>query len=69
MISFTLDAWTSPNYMAFLGITAHWITKDWELKEILIDFHKLVGIHSGENLAEAFINCINEFNIITKVYN
>jgi hypothetical protein len=53
--------------MAFLGITAHWITKDWELKEILIDFYKLVGSHSGENLAEAFMNCINEFNILTKV--
>ena len=53
--------------MAFLGITAHWISKDWELKEILIDFCKLVGTHSGENLAEAFLNCVNEFNIITKV--
>jgi hypothetical protein len=67
MISFTLDAWTSPNYMAFLGITAHWITKDWELKEILIDFYKLVGTHSGENLAEAFLTCVNEFDILTKV--
>ncbi len=49
-------------------IIAHWVTKEWELKETLIDFCKLVGPHTGENLAEAFVNCINEFNIATKVY-
>ena len=54
--------------MSFLGITAHWVTKKWELKKTLIDFCKLVGSYTGENLAEAFVNCINEFNITTKVY-
>jgi len=68
MISYTLDAWTSPNCIAFLGITAHWITKDWKLKEILIDFCKLTGSHSGENLAEVFINCMDDLNILSKVY-
>ena len=51
MISFTLDAWTSPNCIAFLGITAHWISENWQLNR----FHKLRGAHSGENLAEAFV--------------
>jgi len=36
--------------------------------EILIDFYKLSGAHSGENLAEAFIKCCNEFDILSKVY-
>jgi hypothetical protein len=67
MISFTLDAWTSPNCIAFLGITAHWITKNWELKEILVDFYKLTGSHSGENLAEVFVNCMDDLNILSKV--
>jgi len=38
-----------------------------ELVEILVDFYKLNGTHSGENLAESFINCCNEFKILTKV--
>ena len=59
--------WTSANYIPFLGITAHWISKEWELVEILVDFYKLNGTHSGENLAESFINCCNEFKILTKV--
>jgi len=69
MISFTLDAWTSPNCIAFLGITAHWISENWQLNEILIDFHKLRGAHSGENLAEAFVQCCNEFDVLSKVFN
>jgi len=67
-ISFTLDAWTSPNCISFLGITAHWISKEWKLKEILVDFHKLLGSHSGENLADAFVKSCKEFNIFSKVF-
>lgn len=63
-----MDAWTSLNCIPFLGITAHWITKDWKLEEILVDFHKLYGMHSGENLAEVFLESCNELNILSKVY-
>jgi len=69
MISFTLDPWTSSNCIAFLGITAHWISENWQLNEILIDFHKLRGAHSGENLAEVFVQYCNEFNVLSKVFN
>ena len=55
MISFALDVWTSPNVYSFLAITAHWITKDWELKDTLIDFVDLSDSHSGENLCNAFV--------------
>ena len=62
-----MDAWTSPNYIPFLGITAHWIDSQWELKSILIDFVKLSGPHSGENLSEAFMTVLREFGVMTKV--
>jgi len=55
--------------LPFLGITAHWITDNWELKEVLLDFCLLLGPHSGENLAEAFERCCREFGILTKVCN
>ena len=64
-----LDAWTSANYIPFLGITVHWISSKWELKEILINFCKLSGSYSGENLYESFIKCCdNNMNILIKVY-
>ncbi|CAJ0633387.1 3590_t:CDS:2 [Entrophospora sp. SA101] len=64
-ISFTLDSWTSKNQVPFLGITAHWISKDWELKSILLDFCHLEGSHSGiatdnaSNMNSMF-NCLEQ---------
>jgi hypothetical protein len=66
-ISFTIDTWTSPNAISFLGITGHWIDLDWQLKSLTLDFVKLAGPHSGDNIADAFISCIRELGITTKV--
>jgi hypothetical protein len=66
-ISFTLDSWTSKNQIPFLGITAHWINKNWELKSILLDFCHLEGSHSGENMSEVFFGVLKSFGILTKV--
>jgi hypothetical protein len=66
-ISFTLDAWTSTTQIPFLGITAHWITADWEMKSTIIDFVHLQGPHSGNNLADAFYKVLKDYGILTKV--
>jgi len=42
-ISFTLDIWTSPSTKSFLGITAHYIDKDWKLRNVLVDFIQIFG--------------------------
>ena len=34
-ISFTVDAWTSATMVPFLGVTAHWIDKEWRLQDTL----------------------------------
>lgn len=66
-ISFTLDAWTSKNQIPFLGITAHWISENWELKNITLEFYHLKGPHSGENLAKAFFQVLKDNKLLTKV--
>lgn len=55
------------NGHAFLAITTHWITKNWEIQNSLLDFICLSGPHSGENLCNAFVNSCHEFGILTKV--
>jgi hypothetical protein len=42
-IGFTLDAWTLPNMIAFLGITAHAITAKWELIDIVVAMLQVHG--------------------------
>jgi hypothetical protein len=66
-ISFTIDAWTSSNNTSFLGITAHLITNEWELKSFLLDFIKIDGEHSGENIKDTFLKSLRKFNIESKV--
>ena len=53
--------------LLFLDITTHWITRDWQLKEILLNFCMLYELHSGENLAKVFEHCCQELGILTKV--
>jgi hypothetical protein len=55
--------------IGFLGITGHYIDADWKLKDILVDFIELQGSHSGENLANAFVKCLQEKRILTKASN
>ena len=43
-LSFTVDAWTSPNMKAFMAITAHGITPDWQILDLLIAMPSVEGI-------------------------
>ncbi|CAG8720917.1 16820_t:CDS:2, partial [Cetraspora pellucida] len=67
-ILFAIDVWTSSNAYSFLAITAHWITNNWKLKNILIDFIDLMGPHSEENLCNAFVRCCYKLGILTKMF-
>src|SRR5690242_5437260 len=42
--SVTLDGWTSSASVSFLGITAHYITDDCEMKRVMIGCLPIVGI-------------------------
>lgn len=44
-----------------------YVTEDWELEEIVLDFRELVGEHSGENLAEAVWQTIELYGLQHKV--
>ncbi|KNZ48165.1 uncharacterized protein VP01_5864g1 [Puccinia sorghi] len=42
-ISYTLDAWTSPNSLALMGNTAHAITNQWDLLDVVIGIPSVHG--------------------------
>lgn len=69
VISCTLDGWTSPYNDAFLAVTGHWIsTSTWTMQEVILGFQPLNGPHSAENLAAAFLEIINDFNLGPKLF-
>ncbi|CAE6444320.1 unnamed protein product [Rhizoctonia solani] len=67
LLAIACDAWTSSNKIAFLAITASWITELWTLKETLLDFVELKGAHDGKNLADAVATAVTELGISDKI--
>jgi hypothetical protein len=65
-ISFTTDIWTSPNDLAFMAITAHWISADFSMQSMLMGFAELFEGHSGVNIEKAFSQSLIEFNVFDK---
>ncbi|TFK61241.1 hypothetical protein BDN72DRAFT_732656, partial [Pluteus cervinus] len=52
-VSFQIDAWTSPNHKAYVGITASFEVAG-EIMTIVLDIVEVAKSHSGVNLAAAF---------------
>jgi hypothetical protein len=62
-----VDAWTSPNRIAFLAVVASFITDNWTFHEVLLDFKEMNGAHSGANMAENVFGTLEEFDLCKKV--
>ena len=59
----TTDCWTSRANVAFIGVTFHTITDDWELKSVTLENQELAEAHTADNLAEALRNVLNKWSI------
>jgi len=46
-VHFTVDLWTSPNYLAIIGIIAYYITETGKLDHSVLALQELDGEHSG----------------------
>jgi hypothetical protein len=66
-ISLSLDAWTSKNSKAMLGVIGHWLTSDFQYRERVLEFTEIHGIHSGENMAEVLQTLLTELRIEHKL--
>jgi len=67
-ISLTCDVWTSPNCKSILGITAHWIDRNFQLHEILLDALELNGSHTGANMAQYVLKTLEEYGLKEKLF-
>jgi len=65
-LSFAIDAWTSSNVISFLGITVHWLDKDWKYQNLLLDLEPLSGSHTGDNMCSVFMETCLRFKILDK---
>ncbi len=66
-IALSLDGWTSNNDIPILAIIEHWLTEDFIYKEVVLEFKKIEGIKSGENMARITSELLHELDIECKV--
>jgi len=59
----TLDLWSGKNAVSVIGITAHWISKDWEMKRIALDVQEIFGSHTAENIVAAVRKTLTAWEI------
>lgn len=62
-ISLSFDLWTSPNYLAILGVVAHFIDKTDKRRTSVLALLEVEGEHSGENMAEVLLHIIRDYKI------
>ncbi|KAI7934373.1 hypothetical protein MJO28_017090 [Puccinia striiformis f. sp. tritici] len=67
-ISLTCDTWTSPGNNSILGVTAHWIDKDFLLRSIILAARIVEGNHSGVSLANHLLEVLRSFDISNKIF-
>lgn len=67
LIDLTIDAWTSTNKLVFLGTVLHFIDKSGVLRTIFLLLPKLVGEHSGQNIALLILKTCFNFEFCSKL--
>lgn len=66
-ISISFDLWTSPNYLATLGVVAHFIDKNGDRRAAVLGLRELMGEHSGENMAEVLLQIFKDYKISGRI--
>ncbi|CAI5500546.1 unnamed protein product [Closterium sp. Naga37s-1] len=62
-MSLTFDIWTGENNVAFMRVTAHYVTSDFQVKQAVIDFRELKGSHSGVLIADELEEVLREWGL------
>ena len=66
-ISLTVDAWSSPAHLPYLGITAHWVTSKFEPQEVLLSMEELPYPHSAFEIQDHLFDILHEWDISLKI--
>jgi hypothetical protein len=66
-IHISCDLWTSSNLLAILGVVAHFVTEDGKLQRCVLALKDIIGKHTGENLAQAMVEVLEEWRFASKL--
>ncbi|CAF5064254.1 unnamed protein product, partial [Rotaria sp. Silwood1] len=67
-VTLTVDGWSDRRGRSFIGVTCHFINYKCEPQAFLIDFVRLKGPHTGENIHRITEFILDRYNLKEKVY-
>ena len=62
-VALTTDGWTSLANDAFVTVTAHVITENWEMKDYVLKTGELRESHTAENASKSIMDGLQEFGV------
>jgi hypothetical protein len=62
-VTYTTDLWTSIANRAYIGLTLHWISRDWKMKSMCCGIGRITGRHTAELLAPWIKSKLEEFGV------
>ncbi|CAI5466133.1 unnamed protein product [Closterium sp. Yama58-4] len=62
-MTLTTDIWNSGNNIAFMVVTAHWVTSDFRLQQAVLDFRSLERYHKGDRIAQELEETIEQWGL------
>ena len=68
VLSVTLDTWTDRRGKAFIRVTGHFMDIDFKPQALLLDFERIKGPHTAENIRSATKEMLEKFRITDKIY-
>lgn len=66
-IHLAFDMWTSPDRLAVLGVSGHFIDSQGVQQQRLLGLRDVAGAHSGENMAAVLMEVARDWGITQKV--
>ena len=66
-VHFSCDLWTSPNSLAILGVIAHFIAENGELRQAVLGLKEVKDEHTGEHLAGKIMEVVETYRIASKL--
>lgn len=66
-IHLSFDLWSSSNHLTLCGVVAHFVDENGYVKTALLGLPRLLGTHSGENIAGCVAPVIRKYGIDSKL--
>ena len=66
-VSLTLDLWSNRQMKSFMGVTAHFIDKKWQMNSLMLRCRRFKGSHTADRIYDEYDDCVSEFSISKKI--